>query len=578
MGANGTTFTELFTILPLACAVFVFLFGLFVFTKDVKSRIHQLMFGFCMSMFMWMLGTFFLFGFRHANPQAAIFWDRFVYAGVVFMPSLMHHFSLIFSKKQGQKKLLVLNYMLSIFFLFISRTSLFVDDLYIYDWGAHTQARLFHHIFLAYFFVGTGIFFVNLLQYYRNFKDKQSRIQTLYVFLSFAIVIFIGGTAYLYGYGFDLKFPFAYFSGFVFPIMLFYAVSKHHLLGSKVVGTEVLVSSAVFILLIEVFLSKSLLELIARIIFALLVAAIGVLLIKSVKREVERSKELSQLAQSLEKANIRLKELDRQKTEFLSIASHQLRTPLSIIKGYLELIKDGAFGKVTKKTVKTLDEMDESNERLVKLVDEFLDITRIEQGRTKYHFDLTSMHELIDSVVKELTDRAAGKKLKIAWKAKKQDDMVFMDGEKVRHVVFNFVDNAIKYTPKGTITVLFEQDGKDAIVRVQDKGFGFNKEDEANFFQKFYRGKNVQGTNVNGTGLGIYVCKKFIEKHDGEVWGHSEGLGKGSEFGFKIPMKQNGRANKIEFDEATGDVVPRYPEKKTPEEPVQKKPLPKNKK
>jgi len=555
MATTGTTFTELFTVLPLACAIFVLLFGLFVFTKNVRSRIHQLMFGFCLSMFMWMLGTFFLFGFRHANPESAIFWDRFVYAGVVFMPSLMHHFSLIFSKQKGQKKLLIFNYLLSFFFLFISRTTLFVDDLYIYQWGAHTQARLFHHIFLGYFFIGTGIFFVNLFKYFRGLTNKQSRTQTLYVFLSFAIVIFIGGTAYLYGYGIDTKFPFAYFSGFIFPILLFYAVSRHHLLGSKVLGTEVLVSSAVFVLLIEVFLSESLLAIIARIIFALLVASIGVLLIQSVKREVAKSKELSQLADSLEQANIRLKELDRQKTEFLSIVSHQLRTPLSIIKGYIELIEDGAFGKITKKTKQTLTKMDESNERLVKLIDEFLDITRIEQGRTKYSFDQCSMNDLIDSVVKELKDRAENKRLSIVWKRSKNTDKVYMDEEKIRHVVFNFVDNAIKYSPKGKINISLETQKGFVVVRVKDKGFGFGKKDEANFFQKFYRGENVRGTNVNGTGLGIYVCRKFIEKHDGKVWGISPGSGKGSEFGFQLPIKRNSKASIMVIDEVTGKAI-----------------------
>ncbi len=532
-------FTQLFTILPLTCAIFVLMFGVFILSKDKRSRINQLLFGFCMSMFFWMFGTFMMFGLRGSNTELALFWDRFVYLGVVFMPPFMHHFSLVFTKIYKQTKLLKVNYIVAFLFLFISRTTWFVDDLYVYDWGAHSQARLFHHIFLLYFFLGTGLFFRNIFRFYRNAQSKEQRIQARYVFAAFAIVIFVGGSAYLYAYGIDTRFPYSYISGLVFPVMLFYAVSRHHLLRIRIVGTEILVGLANFVIVTEIFIARSVRELMLRIIFAVLIFAISILLILSIEKEVNRREEISKLAVSLEKANFRLQELDRQKTEFLSIASHQLRTPLSIIKGYIELIMDGAYGKTSKKLRQTLTDMDESNERLVKLVDEFLDITRIEQGRTKFSFDTHNMEELITSVIDELRDRGEDKGLKIIWKLQKTGKKnVYMDDEKVRHVIFNFVDNAIKYTPKGKVTVTYNVEKNGMAVRVNDTGLGFGREDEANFFQKFYRGKNVEGSNVNGTGLGIYVCRKFIEAHGGRVWAKSEGAGKGGEFGFWIPLRK----------------------------------------
>lgn len=247
------------------------------------------------------------------------------------------------------------------------------------------------------------------------------------------------------------------------------------------------------------------------------------------------------LARSLEKANLRLQETDRQKTEFLSIASHQLRTPLSIFKGFIELFKDGAYGKTTVKMVQTLDEMDESNEHLVKLVDEFLDITRIEQGRVKYDFIECNLTDLTGAVIKEMQERAETKKLKLAWRQPATPIKIKCDEEKIHHVIFNFVDNAIKYSEAGNIVVSVHDENGGVAVRVKDQGIGFGKVDEANFFQKFYRGENVRGTNVNGTGLGLYVCRKFIEAHQGKVWAKSAGLGKGSEFGFWIPL--NGEKN-----------------------------------
>ncbi len=250
--------------------------------------------------------------------------------------------------------------------------------------------------------------------------------------------------------------------------------------------------------------------------------------------------------EDLKRANSRLQILDRQKTEFLSIASHQLRTPLSIIKGYIELISDGAYGHVSKKLDAVLKDMADSNERLVKLVDDFLNISRIEQGRTKYSFKEQSIAPIIQSVVDELLQRAEQANIKISWKGTKKGKKVYIDDDKIRHIIFNYVDNAIKYSEKGTIKILVDEENDGINVRVVDEGFGFGPEDEAAFFQKFYRGKNVEGTNVNGTGLGIYVCRQFVEAHGGHVWAHSPGLGKGSEFGFWIPMQKTKTHQMIE--------------------------------
>jgi signal transduction histidine kinase len=206
------------------------------------------------------------------------------------------------------------------------------------------------------------------------------------------------------------------------------------------------------------------------------------------------------------------------------------------MKGYIELIKDGGYGKVTKETVKILNNMDESNEHLIKLVDEFLDISRIEQGRTKYNFAQFDFNKMIDSVVTELRKRAQDKGLDVKW-SNGAIKKVIGDEEKIRHVVFNFIDNAIKYSEQGVIKVALSSDANGIKLTVNDKGFGFEKIDEVNFYQKFYRGENVKNTNVTGTGLGLYVCRKFIEAHGGNVWAHSAGLGRGSEFGFWLPIK-----------------------------------------
>lgn len=339
-----------------------------------------------------------------------------------------------------------------------------------------------------------------------------------------------------FGY-FELNWLGQFFSTLV-AVFTTYAILKHQLLNVKLIATEG------FLIILNLFISfqlitaSSIKQLFVALIVWLAVLVISYLLMRSVKQEINRREEVTALAQSLEQANLQLREVDRQKTEFLSIAAHQLRTPLSIIKGYISLIQEGAYGKPTKKMVGILDNIDKSNEHLVKLIDEFLNITRIEQGRTKYNFAEFNINEIIKEAVDELQAKANEKKLKIHWENNNTIDKTIVDNEKIRHVIYNFIDNAIKYTDQDGIEVSFVKEDKGLVFRVQDHGIGFEKVDQANFFQKFYRGQNVKDSNVTGTGLGLYVCRKFIEGHNGKVWAKSDGLDKGSEFGFWIPEKQ----------------------------------------
>jgi signal transduction histidine kinase len=202
------------------------------------------------------------------------------------------------------------------------------------------------------------------------------------------------------------------------------------------------------------------------------------------------------------------------------------------------LLKEGAYGKIKRPMAEVLKNMDESNGRLVGLVDEFLNITRIEQGRLKYDFVIHDMREVVGSVVEELETRARQQDLILVWHKPPRPVKAVFDEEKIRNVIFNYIDNAIKYSEDAKITVSLKENDSGVVLKVVDEGIGFERTDEVNLFQKFYRGENVRGTNVNGTGLGLYVCSKFVESHHGRVWAKSAGLKKGSEFGFWIPFKQ----------------------------------------
>ena len=242
--------------------------------------------------------------------------------------------------------------------------------------------------------------------------------------------------------------------------------------------------------------------------------------------------------QDLKNANIRLHKLDKAKSEFLSIASHQLRTPLTGIKGYLSMIAEGDFGEVPPKISKVIDEIFINSDRLTRLVNVFLNVSRIESGRFTIEKENIDLIKLVEDVVNEFIPNAKKKNLKLSFKkSKKLIPEVSMDKDKIKDVVINMVDNSIKYTPEGSINVYVEQRGNQIIVSVKDTGVGIMKSEAKELFKKFVRGVGIAQVDTSGSGLGLYIAKKIIEAHSGEIWAESEGKGKGATFSFSLPLK-----------------------------------------
>jgi signal transduction histidine kinase len=236
--------------------------------------------------------------------------------------------------------------------------------------------------------------------------------------------------------------------------------------------------------------------------------------------------------------NKHLKDLDVAKSEFMSIASHQLRTPLAGMMGYLSMILAGDYGRVTKPQTEVLSEMLVAGQRLTRLVNSFLNATRIEAGRLSINYTKIPFDELIHSVVMELMPTAQKKQVTLTYKRSKLPT-VEVDSDKIKDVVLNLVDNAIKYSPGGTITVTAKQ-VDNGMVRFTstDTGVGIPAGEDKSLFEKFVRGSGIARVEPNGSGLGLFIAKKIIEAHGGKIWAESEGEGKGSTFQFEVPMKK----------------------------------------
>ena len=240
----------------------------------------------------------------------------------------------------------------------------------------------------------------------------------------------------------------------------------------------------------------------------------------------------------LRAANTQLKEMDRMKSDFISIASHQLRTPLTVIKGYISMLREGSFGKVSPHVLEQLEKVFIANERLIGLVENLLDISRIESGRQEYSFQKTDLVNMASTVVENLKRNAKNVGLQLTFKKPSKKIPLVLADKKLHEVMMNFVDNAIKYTKKGKIEVSILPEPKGMVTfEVKDTGIGLTKESLSHLFRKFSRAKGSFQIHTEGLGLGLFVAKMLIDAHHGIIGAESAGLDTGSKFFFSIPIQ-----------------------------------------
>lgn len=235
----------------------------------------------------------------------------------------------------------------------------------------------------------------------------------------------------------------------------------------------------------------------------------------------------------------REKLIERMKTEFVSLAAHQLRTPLSAIKWTLRMLLDGDLGEITGEQKDFIKKTYKSNERMITLINSLLDVARIEEGRYIYRPILTEFEPVVQFIVDSCREEAGKKKLKIEFrKPEKQSPRVMLDVEKIRLAIQNLLDNAIKYTPEGgKVMISLKHSRKEIELSVKDSGVGIPKDQQERVFAKFFRGANVLRMETEGTGLGLFIARNIIEAHGGRIWFESE-EGKGTTFHFILPVKE----------------------------------------
>ncbi len=318
-----------------------------------------------------------------------------------------------------------------------------------------------------------------------------------------------------------------------------YAITKHQMFNIKLIATETIVYVLSILLLAESFtLNTNNTEFAIKLIVWLIVTYAGRQLIFGVKKEIEQREKLARLTNDLEKANEHLKEVDKLKDDFLSMASHELNTPIAAIEGYLSMILiEKMAGEIPAKAKQYLDSVFKSAQRLAGMVKDLLNVSRIESGRIHIIYEDKPIEEVIDQSIMEVMSKAREAHHKLTFeRSKKPMPKTWYDTTRITEILINIMGNAIKYTdPGGKITLRTTSDDRKIIVACEDNGKGIPKERQKAVFEKFTQ-VDVLKDEVKGTGLGMYIAKKFIELHKGQIWFHSDGAGKGTTFYFSLPI------------------------------------------
>lgn len=395
-----------------------------------------------------------------------------------------------------------------------------------------------------YYFFAQGIFFVatiilTAVQFRKNkehTKKKQVILAGLGVIIFLSFFLFTGlAVNLLADYDFvQYAYNFSIYGLLGMPLLLgflIYLIVKFKAFDIKLLATQALVWSLVILIGAQFLFIQTNVNRILTAITLIISGWLGLVIIRSVKKEIDAK-------EALAIANEKLKELDQLKSEFVSLATHQIRAPLSAIKGYLSEAFEGDFGPISKELEKPLQVVFQSTENLVNIVGDFLNISRIESGNMKYELAPVNLKQVVEETVKGLKPNFERAGLELKIDVPEGNYNVYADVGKVKQIIGNLIDNSMKYTPQGSIKISLASNPQTqkVLFAIADTGIGIAAEVIPKLFQKFTRAKGANDVNIIGTGLGLYVAKLMIEGQKGRVWAESPGVGKGSTFFVELPI------------------------------------------
>jgi len=520
---------------------FALIFGVFLFLKDRKSLSSRLL--------LFIIATFLIYIFfdliiwaTEKSSYTMFFWSlQNLMESIIGATALYLTYVFITGNDISINKKILISLLLLPIMLFMStKINLAFYNLTNCDRDA-VEGKLASYSYFLQIIFAIWILIITIKGFFR-YKENRIKIALFSLgILFFLLALSWGNIAGNITEDWRLS-QYGFFGMPIFIGFLSYVIVKYKAFDIKLLGAQALVFALVILIGSQFFFIQNNTNRILTGITLFLSLFFGYFLVKSVKKENERKEELQVMSDKLAGANDQLRTLDNAKSEFISIASHQLRTPLTAIKGFISLLLEGSYGKLIPQQEDVLNKVYTSNERLVNLVEDLLNISRIESGRMEFKYDKWDMDKICQDVIDTFVLRAKEHKLDLEYISPNPPvPEIMIDGTKVREVVSNLVDNAIKYTLEGHggVKLKLEQIADNIRVTVSDTGIGIPQTELPYLFAKFSRGKDTSRLNTGGTGLGLYVGKSMIENNGGKIWAESDGEGLGSRFIIEIPMVQS---------------------------------------
>jgi signal transduction histidine kinase len=507
------------------------LLGLIPFYRNAKSATNKLFAFLTITIVIYLFANY-LSLHQHSVPST-IFWVKTVMSVTLFVNLSFFLLATTYPSENFRIEtkwiwmLVVVTFVLSL----LSQTSLFFSSVIVEAGKVQVNPGPLILLFLLHTILGLGAgMYLMIKKLRRSSGAEKGQLRPLLVCAaSIFILILFSNLILVLVFGNSRFTVLMSIYTLVFIGYISYAIAKHGLFNLKALATQLLVAILWVVLFARIFVAQTLTGALIDLLIFVVVVVFGILLIRSVLQEVEQREKLQELTE-------KLKVMDKQKDEFLSMAAHELRAPMTAIKGYVSMVMEGDTGEISEKARGFLADTNNITDRLIRLVNNMLNVSRIEEGRLTFQEEEEHLAIPVRSVFSQFIPEAERKGLKYTLKIPKQiKDKVEVDPDRIQEVIGNFISNAVKYTDEGFVEVRMSQPGKNSVrVEVADSGPGISKEEQLKLFHKFERVESNVG-KTTGTGLGLYISKLLVEKFKGKIDVDSE-TGEGSVFWFELPL------------------------------------------
>ncbi|OGH88631.1 MAG: hypothetical protein A3J93_00865 [Candidatus Magasanikbacteria bacterium RIFOXYC2_FULL_42_28] len=555
-------------LLPLIFSVII---GFFILLKDKKSLINQALF-FILAVFsFWVYADLVLWASE--KPELImVFWALEVLIEPLIYAGCLYFVYVFINKKDINFKNKIIIALMLLPMVLLAPTSLGVSafDHTNCDRAAIEGALVQYGYIIEFIFIIWMLIF-SVAKYIKADKEFRKQILLIVSGISLFLLAFSWGNLVQSITADWTLGQYGLFGAPVFVAFLAYIIVKFNAFNVKMFGTQALVSALGFLVLSILFIRRIENVRVVVVFTFILVTTLGYFLVRSVKKEIQAREEMAKLANDLKRtnlklddanlnlkeknsalkglaeslevsnnqldtANVSLKELDKQKSEFLDIASHQLRTPLSAMIGLLSMQADGDFEKLSDKEQKEQqNNMLISADRLKNIVADLMDAMEAEMGLSLKLVPV-NVEKLVAEAINTLKPNYDKKELYLKYIAPEKLTPYFpADPTLLLQVFMNLIDDACQYTEKGGATVRVYGSGENVVFEIKDTGIGVSEEEERNLFQKFQRAKRAMLVHPDGSGLGLFIARKIVKAHNGAITLESAGVDKGTTFTVTIP-------------------------------------------